>query len=726
KEPGFNLEGEGTQDHPYLVKSAEDMVNLQQAVNEWNLNFDGQYVKMASNITLPDDWTPIGTDKKTPFKGTFDGGNFLLTVPEGGKPLFGVVSGDSVLRNLDIQGKRIEGCGVINEYIVDVSSITIENVTLKSGTQTLKSGFIGDYGNLPVTIRNCTVEKGVVIGYDKQQSHIGSFGGEINGYFENCVSHATVYGVDYVGGINANKGQTMRPYEIRNCIFDGEVVASGSYAGGISGGGYAGTNWGLDTSPNSPWPVIQNCISAGKITGQDCVGGILGGEPGVVQCWDNGIGYIQNNLFTGTVQATGENARIGGIAGYVHGLDKYVEINNNYFAADCGAGLGIGFVKYVDTNNENVSQGGVDKATETYYFDTSDGGKGAAYPKGATRINQNRTDDPLGADVEQLTKAVTEEQLKDGTVTQWLNEGPNSLKNWIQGETSPVFSNEAVLLGLTLSGEFKTSYVMGEEFSTENMVITATYSDGSSKVLNPDDVAFKGFNGMTKGTQTITVSYDVAKTEYTVTVTPSEEDQKAADSVIDLIDAIGKVTKDSGDAIAAARDAYDKANDVQKSLIINYKKLEAAEAKYAELTKDIKVPFGDVKKTQWFYSDVAYVYDKGVMTGMTDTQFGPNEDLTRGQFVTILGRYAGVKDSSKGSPADKTFNDVKETNYYASHVKWAVEQKITNGVSETKFAPEEKITREQMAAMMYRYAAAMKVALPEGDGSKFSDDGKIS
>lgn len=56
----------------------------------------------------------------------------------------------------------------------------------------------------------------------------------------NCVSHATVYGVDYVGGICGNKGQTMGPYSLQYCIFDGTVEASGNYAGGISGGGYGG------------------------------------------------------------------------------------------------------------------------------------------------------------------------------------------------------------------------------------------------------------------------------------------------------------------------------------------------------------------------------------------------------------------------------------------------------------------------------------------------------
>ena len=93
----------------------------------------------------------------------------------------------------------------------------------------MKSGFIGGYasGQNQITITNSTVEKGVVIGYDKAQSNIGSFGGDFNGTIENCVSYADVYGTKYVGGISGNKGQSMGTYALKNCKFYGTVTASG-------------------------------------------------------------------------------------------------------------------------------------------------------------------------------------------------------------------------------------------------------------------------------------------------------------------------------------------------------------------------------------------------------------------------------------------------------------------------------------------------------------------
>ncbi|MEE0776567.1 MAG: S-layer homology domain-containing protein [Bacillota bacterium] len=136
--------------------------------------------------------------------------------------------------------------------------------------------------------------------------------------------------------------------------------------------------------------------------------------------------------------------------------------------------------------------------------------------------------------------------------------------------------------------------------------------------------------------------------------------------------------------------------------------------------------FNDVKAKDWFYPEVAFVVEQGIMNGVSQNTFAPNASVTRGMFVTILGRYAGIEDSSKSAPAAKAFDDVKTTEYYASHVKWAVEQGITNGVSAKDFAPKDNITREQMAAMMYRYAKAMNITLPPVDGSKFADNGKIS
>lgn len=140
-----------------------------------------------------------------------------------------------------------------------------------------------------------------MIGYQKDQSMIGSIAGRIQGTIENCVSHATVYGTDYVGGIAGTKDNAMGSTLVENCTFDGSVEASGSHAGGIVGGGYTNS-----TAPNGIHMSINRCTVSGSITGADKVGGILGGDSYVAQAWN--YYTMKGNTFNGTVKATSGNA----------------------------------------------------------------------------------------------------------------------------------------------------------------------------------------------------------------------------------------------------------------------------------------------------------------------------------------------------------------------------------------------------------------------------------
>ncbi|MDO4542432.1 MAG: S-layer homology domain-containing protein, partial [Bacillota bacterium] len=133
----------------------------------------------------------------------------------------------------------------------------------------------------------------------------------------------------------------------------------------------------------------------------------------------------------------------------------------------------------------------------------------------------------------------------------------------------------------------------------------------------------------------------------------------------------------------------------------------------------------DVKEADWFYDDVAFVLAKGIMKGTSDKEFAPKASVTRGQFVTILGRWAGVEDSHSSAPAQTKFSDVEADKYYASHVAWAVENNVTNGTSATTFSPNENITRQDMATMIARYAESVNIALPAGSGDLFADDSEI-
>ena len=188
------------------------------------------------------------------------------------------------------------------------------------------------------------------------------------------------------------------------------------------------------------------------------------------------------------------------------------------------------------------------------------------------------------------------------------------------------------------------------------------------------------------------------------TDTASGADQKAASEVIDLISAIGTVTKDSGDQIKAARSAYDKLTDAQKKLVSNYNVLTEAEAAFAKLNTGL--PFADIKVSDYYCDAVKWAVEQGITNGTTDTTFSPNEGCTRGQMVTFLWRAAGSPE-----PTGKTnlFTDVKADAYYYKALLWAIENGITTGTTDTTFSPDEICARGQMAAFLYRSAKSPAV-----------------
>ena len=175
-------------------------------------------------------------------------------------------------------------------------------------------------------------------------------------------------------------------------------------------------------------------------------------------------------------------------------------------------------------------------------------------------------------------------------------------------------------------------------------------------------------------------------------------DQKAANTVIGLISAIGTVTKDSGDKITAARAAYDKLTDAQKKLVTNYGTLTDAEAAFANLGKG-ELPFTDING-HWAYDAIKYAYKNSLFAGTSATTFGPNVSMNRAMLVTVLYRL----DKEPSAEAVSSFKDVPAGQWYTKAVAWASANKIVSGYSADTFGPTDTITREQMASILYRYA----------------------
>lgn len=197
--------------------------------------------------------------------------------------------------------------------------------------------------------------------------------------------------------------------------------------------------------------------------------------------------------------------------------------------------------------------------------------------------------------------------------------------------------------------------------------------------------------------------------------------------------AISKVTKNKGTTIDLAQYAPTKSGatfegwyaDKGLTKKITSVKLDANTTVYAKWTETpvSSLPFGDVKSADWFYNDVKYVYEKGMMAGTAADVFAPNATTTRAMIVTILYRL-------EGSPAvtgTSAFVDVPAGQWYTDAVNWAAANQIVKGTSATTFAPNDSITREQMAAILYRYAQYKGYDVTKkADLSGYSDNGQVS
>lgn len=295
----------------------------------------------------------------------------------------------------------------------------------------------------------------------------------------------------------------------------------------------------------------------------------------------------------------------------------------------------------------------------------------------------------------------------------------------------------------------KFKYASGTEIADD-----AKLNDVETLPENRQGVAFY-LNAQNKDTRTITVQW-VAEGEEATTMTFSVDlsgvayyqapshggsgsSGGSASTTYTLTfeanggSAISKVTKNKGTTIDLAQYAPTKSGatfegwyaDKGLTKKITSVKLDANTTVYAKWTEApvSGLPFGDVKSADWFYNDVKYVYEKDMMAGTAADVFAPNATTTRAMIVTILYRL-------EGSPAvtgTSAFVDVPAGQWYTDAVNWAAANQIVKGTSATTFAPNASITREQMAAILYRYAQYKGYDVTKkADLSGYSDNGQVS
>lgn len=252
--------------------------------------------------------------------------------------------------------------------------------------------------------------------------------------------------------------------------------------------------------------------------------------------------------------------------------------------------------------------------------------------------------------------------------------------------------------------------VDGEKTATCKVTVKAQ----SSQPTDPSDPEEPVYQPDITDTDNGTVSVTPSNPQEgdTVTITPKPDQGYEVDDVI--------VTDEDGNELEVNENADGSFTFVQPegevTITVTFKESKD------EPTEPAELPFGDVKTSDWFYDPVKYVYDQGLMTGTSATEFAPDLTTTRGMIVSILHRL-------EGGPVveNDVFSDVSGDAWYGQSVAWAASVGVVNGFEDGTFRPNDPITREQMAAILYNYSQYKGYDVSaRADLARYSDAASVS
>lgn len=251
----------------------------------------------------------------------------------------------------------------------------------------------------------------------------------------------------------------------------------------------------------------------------------------------------------------------------------------------------------------------------------------------------------------------------------------------------------------------------------------AGYSKDTPSKAETDEFVytFNGWYTKSGGSEEANLTGIIADTDVYAGYTAASKYETAAAPVIAQIAALSDtITLDNEAAIRAARGAFEALTEAEQGSVTNIDKLVAAE----EAIANLKVSgYGDISDKAWYFDDVSYIVDQGLMKGVGSSSFAPNQTLTREMFVTILYRAAGEPSITM----EGGFNDVATGKWYTAAVLWASQNGIVNGISENEFGIGDAISRQDMAVMIVRYAGYAGISLADGsDEPAFADDQTIA
>ena len=681
-------------DGVYVLTSQKELCWFASEVNSGNASL---CAKLGNDLTLTqEDWYPIGS-ASAPYTGKFDGNGKVISglkivgSDQAEQGFFGAIGGNGEVRNLTVSGT----VAVSGEGAVSIGGIA---------------------GTAEGRILGCTFE-GSVSGHSQVGGIVGCIGSQ--GMVTQCRNRADLKGSRQIGGIAGANSYGNIYY----CVNQGSIGDDdASCVGGIAG----------DTQN---YAVIIGCYNTGAVTGSSDVGGISGKV--------SAASAPQGCYNIGPV--TGER-NTGGVLGSMSGTDYISTVRGSFYLntlpKDATAGArseasmkDASFVRAL--NSEALTECYIaDKGTnngypiltwemgETGESGESSGGGGSVSSKKIT-VSFTLLGDTVHGEAAHSGGTVTwiGKQTVSGlphTTTafdlfrQVLDQKGYTYNAKGNGYVASITSPAGVCLGEFSNGPYSGwMFTVNGKFTDSMAVVTLKDGDDMVFFYVDDYLTIDWGSG----------EEQPEKNTGTGTGGGGSGNQNTAASVMDLINAIGTVTKDSGDKIEAARLAYDQLSDAQKKLVSNYEVLTAAEITFAQLKEeDSELPFTDVEG-HWALDSIRYAYEKGLMYGTDQMTFSPETDVSRGMMVTILYRMAGSPEVA----AHGYFGDVSPHAYYYDAIAWAGEKGIARGLGDGAFAPDDPVSREQMVSFLYRFAELWGYETDsQGTLDAFTDCGEIS
>ncbi len=316
-------------------------------------------------------------------------------------------------------------------------------------------------------------------------------------------------------------------------------------------------------------------------------------------------------------------------------------------------------------------------------------------------------------------------------VKTFLNNYNSESSLYKRTKSIPVKPGDTLYIGVGEPG-WPTSFDAGS-YSATRYTIKVISSDIQSRIdalPKPEEITYENYKGYVELVEQLRKDYDKLKDEEKAEIDATKlvevekriklfQEIDEAKKLLDAIPESRNLKKSNArkiqEQVKAAYDAYHNLTEEQRTCITkedvvkhnaavewlekNGYKTDGPILIGTDGKQPVALPFTDVDK-HWALEAIQFVYEHSLMNGTSATTFSPNSEMTRAMFVTVLYRMEGQPPAGTAN----SFTDVPEGQWYTEAVKWAAANSIVNGMSPATFQPNANVTREQMAALMYRYA----------------------